>query len=327
MQYYFAPMEGITGFVFRNIHQDMFPGIDRYYMPFIAPHTDGSLKSREKSDTDPLHNVHVNVIPQILSNHAESTITAARRLLDLGYDEVNLNLGCPYPTVVSKGRGAGFLEYPDRLRAYLDEIFAADHMPAVSIKTRLCSGGSAQNDALFSLYSEYPAAELIIHPRRQKDFYKGTPDRELYDHIADTCPLPLCYNGSLYTPQDVDAFLQAHTREKALMIGRGLLRNPALIRVCLGGAPLSMQEFKEFHDRLYQGYSQLLSGPAAILGHMKELWIYWETALQVSPKLMKAVYKSRSTGAYESAVSILMREAQLYDVNSRPVKTSRLSLM
>ncbi len=326
MRYYMAPMEGITGFIFRNIHHELFPGMDRYYMPFIAPHTDGSLKSREKTDTDPRHNTSVSAIPQILSSHAESTILSARRLYTQGYREVNINLGCPYPTVVSKGKGAGALEDIDKLAHFLDALFSAPDMPAVSIKTRLRCGSEEEMDALFALYENYPLAELIIHPRRQRDFYKGVPDLNSFDRIYQSSRQKLCYNGNIYTPEDLQTFTVAHPAVDAVMIGRGLIRNPALVRSIQGGAALSMEEFHAFHDRLYQAYSMHLSGPAAILGHMKELWLYWETNLLVTPKKMKEVYKSRTCSMYEAAVSALLADAQIMEADIPPRKTAKLSL-
>lgn len=105
----FAPMEGITGYVYRSAHHALFPHVDRYFTPFLQPNQNHRFASRERNDVLPEHNKGITLIPQILTNRAEDFIWMAGELEALGYDEVNLNLGCPSGTVVTKYKGAGFL--------------------------------------------------------------------------------------------------------------------------------------------------------------------------------------------------------------------------
>ena len=110
MEFYFAPMEGITGYIYRNAHQKFFPGMDKYFTPFLSPNENRALNPKEKKDILREHNIDLYVTPQILTNRADFFLRAARELKEeYGYEEVNLNLGCPSGTVVSKGKGAGFL--------------------------------------------------------------------------------------------------------------------------------------------------------------------------------------------------------------------------
>ena len=172
MNYYFAPMEGITGAVFRRTHHEFFPGIDKYFMPFITPTTQEKLTPRQKRDVLPEYNEGVPAVPQLLTRAAADFIWAANTLASLGYAEVNLNLGCPSGTVTAKGKGAGFLAHPDELDRFLDAVFSACTVP-ISIKTRLGVHDPAEFEALLEIYSRYPVAELTIHPRVRQDFYKG----------------------------------------------------------------------------------------------------------------------------------------------------------
>ena len=119
MKYYMAPMEGLTGYIYRNAYQKYFHDIDRYFTPFI---TNKKLDFKVKKDIDPEHNQGMEVVPQILTNQPDDFISIVKQLKQYGYDEVNLNLGCPSGTVVAKNRGAGFLAVTDQLDSFLDKI-------------------------------------------------------------------------------------------------------------------------------------------------------------------------------------------------------------
>ncbi len=328
MDFYLAPLEGITGYLYRRIHREMFPGVDKYYMPFISPHHNGTMKNKERHDFHPDQNEGMPVVPQVLTNHAESFVMTARMLRDLGYEEVNLNFGCPYPTVVTKHKGAGFLEWPDEMRRFLDAVFSESDLPAISVKTRLASSANGEdaNEKLFRMYEEYPIAELTIHPRLQKEMYRYEPDLAVFRKISEKSSLRICYNGNLYTPSDLRRFEEEFPNVPAVMLGRGLIRNPALVRECKGGAPLTKDELKAFHDRIAASYRIHFSGPSALIGHMKELWRYWETLLPASPKLYKALYKSRSEGEYFAAADAVFRSGEMMDTDESPRATAKLLL-
>ena len=382
LDFYFAPLEGITGYLFRQIHAEMFPGIDRYYIPFIAPHTDGSLKNKELADIAPENNAGAFsasavasaaiAVPQVLTNRSHVFLMTARRLRGLGYEMVDLNLGCPSPTVVPKGKGAGFLADPEGLERFFEEVFSdelfasgsrkQDHVTGavsapggrderqggsvlpgaapmqLSVKTRLGMSDPAEAGRLFAIYDKYPLTEIIVHARTREQYYRGAADVESFKRIAERearsgcVERALCFNGNLYTPADVRKFAEAfppdkYPQIKAVMIGRGLIRNPALVRECRGGKPLELAELKEFHDRLYAVYKEKLSGPAHLLGHMKELWIYWETLLcEEASKPIKKVRKAKTAAEYESAARAVFASAALMDTNAPPRETLKIRL-
>ena len=163
MHYYFAPMEGVTGAVYRRTHHEFFSGVDKYFMPFITPTTNEKLTPRQKRDVLPEYNEGVPAVPQLLTKSAADCIWAVNALHDLGYPEVNLNLGCPSGTVTAKGKGAGFLAHPDELDRFFDEVFAK--CEGISVKTRLGVHEASEFDKLLEIYNRYPITELTIHPR------------------------------------------------------------------------------------------------------------------------------------------------------------------
>lgn len=224
MKFYFAPMEGITGYVFRNAYQKYFGGIDTYFTPFIAS---TGLNHKEKNDVLPAHNEKVHVVPQILTNKAEDFLVIAGKMKDYGYESVNLNLGCPSGTVVSRHRGAGMLEDTEYLTQFLSEIFEKSPLP-VSIKTRIGMRAVEEWEGLLNIFSRYPIKELIIHPRLQKEFYLGTPHWECYEKAREVLSCPLCYNGNIDSISAFLKFQEVFLEEQSLMIGRGLLKNPWL---------------------------------------------------------------------------------------------------
>ena len=115
MLLYLSPMVGITGYIVRNAYAHFFPYIDKYFTPFIVPTKNYCFTSKELNDIKPEHNKNIKVIPQILTNNADYFLSTTEKLNEFGYDEINLNLGCPSGTVVSKFKGSGFLAKREEL--------------------------------------------------------------------------------------------------------------------------------------------------------------------------------------------------------------------
>ena len=322
MRYYFAPLEGITGYVYRNVHHEFFPGTDRYYMPFVAPNYTKHFKSREKEDISPEHNAGIPVVPQILSNKADEALWAIEELSDRGYEEINLNLGCPMPTVARKKKGAGLLKFTDELDAYLDGVFSgvaarsSDRAPVkISVKTRLGTDSTEEADALIRIYNKYPISELIIHPRSQKDLYRGVADRAAFLRVFQNSENPVVYNGDLKTPQDVLQISEECSRTvkplDAIMIGRGFLADPSLVRQCQGGSRISVQELSAFHDELYHRFTETLPGQAVVISHMKELWFYMGGLFPDGAKCLKEIRRANNRVQYEAAVRVLLSTCRI----------------
>ena len=298
----FAPMEGVTGASYRRIHSAMFPGADKYYAPFIAPDGKGNFRLNRLRDILPDNNPGIALVPQILANSAEAFLSVAEQLRQLGYDEVNLNAGCPSGTVVSKHKGAGMLSDLAALDAFLSRVFEAAPMK-VSVKTRMGMNSTEEFPAILAVYKRYPLAELIIHARDRSGMYKSRPDREAFARAFAGCPFPVCYNGNICNAAQMRALTQMLPSLQRVMLGRGAAANPALFRVLKGGAPLTRSELREFHDRLLEdALSSGLSDHYA-MARMKELWYYMIYMFPHSEKAYKALNKSRSLTDYRFAVS------------------------
>lgn len=228
----------------------------------------------------------------------------------MGYPEINLNLGCPSGTVVAKGKGSGFLGLPEELERFLDTVFDAAPC-AVSIKTRLGLREPEESGPLLALFRRYPLAELIVHPRVQKDMYKNTPRRAYFARALADSPFPVCYNGDLYTVPALEAFQAEFLAAERIMLGRGLAGDPALARKAGGGPVAGREELRAFHDQVYEGYAEAFGSRRNAMLRMKEVWFYLIHLFGDSQRHAKAIRKARDTGEYESAVTAVFRELEL----------------
>ena len=307
-----APMEGITGYVFRRVHAECFGALDRYYTPFLPPPRVGKqFGGRALREIGPANNQGLNVVPQLLTKNADEFVWAATVLADMGYKEVNLNLGCPSGTVVSKGKGSGFLRNLDELEVFLRDVCERSPLP-VSVKTRLGVEADAEYERVLDLYCTLPLAELIVHPRVRTDMYKGSPRQELYGETLKRAPFDVAYNGDVFSIEDMDALVAAYPATRHVMIGRGLLTNPALARMIKGGPAATAAELKAFHDKLFAAYEDVMGGNAVF--RMKEWWFYARYAFADPQQVHRAVRGTRKVAEYESAVERVFREEPLAPV-------------
>ncbi|ABX42253.1 tRNA dihydrouridine synthase [Lachnoclostridium phytofermentans] len=310
MKFYFAPMEGVTGYIYRNIHHSYFPNVDKYFTPFIVANQSNSFKTRELQDIKPEHNQGMYVVPQILTNNAQDFIQTSRKIAEFGYDEINLNLGCPSGTVVAKGKGSGFLVMKDELNRFLEEVFQAS-VTKISIKTRIGRDNPEEFHDLMSIFNQYPLEELIIHPRIQKDMYKNTPNLPVFAEGLLLSKHEVCYNGDIFTVDDYKNFIANFPQVKAVMLGRGIIANPAIIQEITLGKGLDKSILKEFHSRLVIDYQRILSGDRDVLFKMKEVWHYWSFIFTNSEKYIKKIRKAQRISDYVLAVENLFYEQEI----------------
>ena len=307
--YSMAPMEGLTGHVFRRVHAECFGKLDRYYTPFLAqPRVGQPFCKKALKEIAPAVNEGLDVVPQLLTNDAEEFIWAARLLENMGYREVNLNLGCPSGTVVSKGRGSGFLDRLDELDVFLGKICRDSPLP-VSVKTRLGLKNDEEYDRVLEVFCRHPLAELIVHPRVQKDRYAGVPRKEAYGKTLAVVSFSVAYNGDIFGVDDIAALAAEFPATRHVMLGRGLLTNPALARMAVGGPALTQSEFHQFHDKLFRAYEEEIGGNAVF--RMKEWWFYAERAFADPLAVHRAIRKVRRAQEYAEAVDRIFAEQHL----------------
>ena len=310
MKFYLAPMEGITGHIYRNSYEKYFHNIDKYFTPFIVPNQSVSLKTKELKDLLPQNNKGLNIVPQILTNDAEGFILTANKLKQLGYEEINLNLGCPAGTVVSKKRGSGFLAYPEELDKFLDEIYKIDNMK-ISIKTRLGKERADEFYKLIEIYNKYPLEELIIHPRTREDFYGNTPNLEVFKDALKLSKHSICYNGDIFTLNSYNKIINEFPEVNKVMLGRGILANPGLIGEIKNNEFANKEIIKMFHDEIFEKYTILLNEDKNAMYRMKEVWGYMSHIFTNNKKYYKKIKKAQKAIDYKNAVNSLFIEQDI----------------
>ena len=310
MKFYLAPMEGITGHIYRNSYEKYFHNIDKYFTPFIVPNQSVSLKTKELKDLLTQNNKGLNIVPQILTNDAEGFILTANKLKQLGYEEINLNLGCPAGTVVSKKRGSGFLAYPEELDKFLDEIYKIDNMK-ISIKTRLGKERADEFYKLIEIYNKYPLEELIIHPRTREDFYGNTPNLEVFKDALKLSKHSICYNGDIFTLNSYNKIINEFPKVNKVMLGRGILANPGLIGEIKNNEFANKEIIKMFHDEIFENYTILLNEDKNAMYRMKELWGYMSHIFTNNKKYYKKIKKAQKAIDYKNAVNSLFIEQDI----------------
>ena len=314
MKIYFAPLEGITGYVFRNAYEKYYGGIDRYFTPFISPHTKKLMDTREKRDILPENNKGLNIVPQVLTNKVEDLIDICQQLKeDYGYEEVNLNLGCPSKTVTTKGKGSGFLQTPEEMDEFFERFFKVADVK-LSIKTRIGYWDVEEAERLFHMYERYPFEEVIIHPRLGVQMYQGTPYYDVFENYLSRTKHSLCYNGDINTLEQLKALDVKWEKCDKFMLGRGLIARPGLLKreisesETIDSAILSQEEwntFKHFHDEIVDGYDAYMCGDRNTLFKMKELWTWWAVMFPRQEKILKKIKKANDLREYKLLVNSL----------------------
>lgn len=305
----FAPLEGITNQIYRQAHARCFPGVDRYYSPFITPTQGRRLTTRELTDVDPENNRGIRLVPQLLTNNAEDFIWCAGKLKEMGYDEVNLNLGCPSGTVFTKGKGSGLLRDRAILTAFLSEI--AEKCPVkLSVKMRIGVSSPDEFPETLEIIRKLPLCELIVHPRTREEYYKGSVHREAFAEALSACPFPVSYNGDLFSVRDIEDFQAEYPSAHAVMLGRGLIANPGLVCALKGEMP-PKAVYKRFADEILEGYLAVWRDQTAVAFHLKEMWSYMISLFPDSAKHAKAIRKANSISAYRAAVDALFADCEL----------------
>ena len=307
-------MEGITGRVYRQVHHRFFPGIDKYYTPFLSVTRDLKLKGRDKKELDPAENPDIFLVPQFLGNDPEAFRKGIQYAGKLGYSEININLGCPSKTVTAKKKGSGLLDKPELLTRLLDGVFEEtelnssgsssnpDRKMQISIKTRLGVSDPEEVFSLLEIYNRYPISELTIHPRVRDEGYQGRVHLDYFEECLRRSENPVCYNGDIRTVRDYEQIAEKFPEVHAVMIGRGLVGNPALVREIRGGDSLTAEELKLFHDSILESFMEAFQGDEYVsIRHMLELWSFMKDNFPDSDRLIHKLYKTKRLSEYRTA--------------------------
>ena len=306
LRLYMAPLRGFTDQIYRNLFSEHFGGFDLAVAPFIASTGGKHIRAKYVRGLLPQNNTGMPVVPQILSNSAKDFIGLANCLLDMGYDTINWNLGCPHPQVARKMRGSGLLPHPERIKAFLDEVVPAME-GRLSIKARLGRKSRDELVLLAPVLNQYPLEEVIIHARTAVQMYEGNVDLEGFEACLSILHHPVVYNGDIRSAKDLLTLSERFVNVNRWMIGRWSLVDPFLPGVLKGAPEASVdrvQRLRRFHDALYEEYAAVLSGPSHLLNRMKAQWNYFSLSFR---DCEKAVKKIRKTGSPEHYLEMVGR--------------------
>ena len=320
MEFLFAPMEGVTGRIYRRVHARFFPGVSRYYAPFFSPSRDHHFPLRGLTDLLPEENPGVDLVPQLLTNRAEDFIWAAASLMDRGYKEVDLNLGCPSGTVAAKRKGAGFLLLPQELDAFLEAVFSAPELSglSLSLKTRIGFADEGEWERLLGIYRQYPLSQLIVHPRLRSDFYTGPVRPAAFALALEGSPFPVTWNGDVFSPADLETLRARYPGLDRVMLGRGLAAEPGLAARLATGEVCSRETLHAFHEAVSEEYRSVLYGDTALCHRMKELWSYLILHFEGGEKHFKRLTKAMRWEEFHLASEAIFAELPLREDAEMP---------
>lgn len=304
MKYYFAPLEGLTDYAHRRIHHKYFPGIDRYYMPFLSPTQTHKLSAREERELPP-YREDLPSVPQLLTKSVEDFLWAAERCAERGYQEVNLNVGCPSGTVVAKGKGAGMLADLQSLERFLDEIFERCPL-SVSVKTRLGMESTEEFPKIIECFNRFPICELTVHPRVRKQFYKGGISLDTFRYAQQHSRAPLCYNGDLCTKEDLHQLRARFPTLQAAMIGRALIGNPSMLH-----STPNRDTLRAYHEELLEEYCRIFGNAHNAMCRMKEHWHMLLSLFENSEKLGKQLRKCMNFEQFRAIATEILTQLPL----------------
>lgn len=302
----FAPLEGITDSIYRKAHHAHFGGVDRYFMPFLSPTMHNTLTNKEDRELPMADSVDFCAVPQILTKVPADFLWAAQICADRGYEEVNLNIGCPSGTVVSKGKGAGMLANPVHLDDFFNEVFSKSPI-SVSVKTRIGITDAGEFPRLVEIFNQYPIKELIIHPRTRKDFYKAPIHMDAFEYAYTHCTAPLSYNGDVCNSDDIAAIQAQFPKLERIMIGRGLVGDPGM----LTRSGTTAESLEAFHTTLTQEYIKAFGSERNAMFRLKENWHHLICRFEGGEKLYKRLRKTTDIHEFRSITTEIFRTLPL----------------
>ena len=311
-----GPFQGITDAPFRNVFKKHFGGIDKFYTPFFTGIQKDHAKNLQVEEIDPACNDVETLTPQILSTDAEEILRFAAQCKLLGYKEINLNMGCPFPRVANKKRGSGLLPYPEKIDAMLNRVFEQIEV-GFSVKCRLGYVNPDEIYTVIEVFNKYPLSELIIHPRIGKQLYKGEADVKRFAELIPMIKAPLVYNGDIVSVESFERIQKEVQPVNEFMLGRGLLANPFLAEEIVGYLPSvgepsrgsrNDERLHAYVIDLYEDRLRHAGGSPKVLGRMKELWSYLMYSFDEPQVIWRKIKKINALREYEEAVETIFKE-------------------
>lgn len=297
MQLALAPLQTYTDYHFRNAHQAIFKGVDKFYAPYLKMNNDGTIKNAPKIDILPENNPGISVIPQLMACNEQEFFIMADYMQSLGYTELNWNMGCPYPMVTNKNLGAGLLNKPQEIFSLLDSIFPKLRM-GLGLKMRMGLENTAEILEILPRLNDYPLTEIIIHARYAKQLYNGTCDHERFLECISLTNHPLTYNGDIETKEDLEELRTKFRGIDNWMIGRGAIKNPSLFEEIqfdrVDSSEVYRTKLLQFSEQLTDSLLRCNPDRGYALSKMKSYWEYLSEGLSDGKQLFRKLKKAKS---------------------------------
>lgn len=301
---HFAPLQGFTDAPYRNAHQTIFGGITTYYTPFVRLEKGDNFRMREIREITLENNTVSHLIPQLIASVPEEFEKIAALFEEKGHTQADINMGCPFPMLARRHKGSGILPYPEEVKAVLDCIAKFPNIK-FSLKMRLGWDSAQECMDLLPLLNELPLQHITLHARLGKQQYNGETDWDAFEAFYKACKHPVIYNGDITTIEELNQLSARFPNLAGVMIGRGLLGNPALAMEYTQGVSLTKQELYDkirvLHLSLLSHYEAHLEGDAQLLCKMKTLWEY--LLPDMDRKIKKKIHKSTKLESYRAAVA------------------------
>lgn len=302
MEIHFAPLQGYTDFEYRRIHARHCGGVDTYYTPFIRWEK-GGIREKDIKDILPENNEGLHLVPQIICADTDEFNRLADTIQEHGYEEMDLNMGCPAPMQTKLMRGSGILPYPTRVSALLKEM---ERRPEVrfSAKMRLGLEGKEEWRELSGMLNSSCLKHLTVHPRIGKQMYKGEVDMDAFNEVYSSIHIPIIYNGDVTSMEQVSSLLERYPDLPGIMMGRGLLARPTLAQECLMGKEMPHEErmsiLMQMHEDMLGYCTRKYKVDSQILLHIHSFWEYQES--QLERKTWKKIMKAGNMKNYLEAI-------------------------
>jgi tRNA-dihydrouridine synthase len=306
---YLAPLQGFTDFVYRKAYAEIFQYIDAFFVPYISVKNNEVLKKYLK-DIQPENNPQIRVIPQVLASNAEEMLLLSEILQQKGYTEINLNLGCPYPMVTNRGKGAGLLPHPETLKEILSVFFEKTNL-RLSVKMRVGLNSANEIEQIIPVLKQFPLTEVILHPRIAKQLYEGEILHSAFEFALQNLKHPLVYNGDIFSVDDFKLCNQKFRATDTFMLGRGILMNPFLpaeIKNIEITPKEKLVKLKEFHNLIFKYYSETMDNEGNVINKMKQFWVYFSFNFANQRKCLKLISKVIGISKYQSVINLIFRE-------------------
>ncbi len=308
---YLAPLQSFTDHHFRNAFQQTLGDVDQFYAPYLKMSNDGTIKEGPKHDVLPKNNPYELVVPQLMACSADDFMVMANYLSDLGYQEVNWNLGCPYPMVAKRNLGSGMLNQPEKMLSILEEVIPKTNL-SIGIKMRMGYEDTSDILTILPALNSFPLKEIIVHARYGKQLYAGSCDHDRFEECIPLTNHTLIYNGDITSVSDFRILKQRFPSIHHWMIGRGAVSNPFIFEMIQEDQDELPEDWKEvfyqFVQILLESQLKESSNEGNVLIKMKHFWEYFSASFENPAKVYRIIKKADSIGDYTAKIEQLLFE-------------------